>query len=159
MFDFEARLQEALPSSPLSGMEVSLAFIGLDLGIDSIGLEIGFTRMIGLSSSLRFTEEDPPALGGSYNLGPEPGIDLRLHVAIAERISLLLGAGIAVQNQTTAPTSSADLSPLAITIEPVIKTALLPSFTLGLEIELRHANLIVCYQLRRGFLMGIEIQL
>ena len=69
MFDFEARLQEALPSSPLSGMEVSLAFIGLDLGIDSIGLEIGFTRMIGLSASLRFTEEDPPALGGSYNLG------------------------------------------------------------------------------------------
>ena len=68
-FDFEARLQEALPSSSLSGMEVSLAFIGLGLGIDSIGFEIRFTQMIGLSASLRFTEEDPPALGGSYNLG------------------------------------------------------------------------------------------
>ncbi|MCK4356376.1 DUF4384 domain-containing protein, partial [Candidatus Bipolaricaulota bacterium] len=59
-FDLEARLQEALPASPLSGMEVSLTFIGLDLGIDSVGLEIGFTQMIGLSASLRFTEEDPP---------------------------------------------------------------------------------------------------
>jgi hypothetical protein len=70
--DFEARLQEALPSSPLSGMEVSLGFIGLDLGIDSIGLEIGFTRMIGLSASLRFTEEDPPALGGRQQSPPLP---------------------------------------------------------------------------------------
>ena len=157
MFDFEARLQEALPSSPLSGMEVSLAFIGLDLGIDSIGLEIGFTQMIGLSASLRFTEEDPPTTGGLYNLGPELGIDLRLHVAIAERISLLLGAGIAVQNQATAPTPPTSVSPLAITIEPVIETALFPTFTIGLEIELRHANLIVCYQPRRGVVVGIEI--
>ena len=158
-FDFEARLQEALPPSPLSGMEVSLAFIGLDLGIDSIGFEIGFTRMIGLSASLRFTEEDPPTTGGLYNLGPELGLDLRLHVVIAERVSLLLGAGIAVQNQATAPTPPTSVSPLAITIEPIIETALFPTFTLGLEIEISHATLFGGYHLRRGWLVGIGILL
>ena len=158
-FDFEARLQEAFPSSPLSGIEVSLAFIGLDLGIDSIGFEIGFTRMIGLSASLRFAEEDPPTTGGLYNLGPELGIDLRLHVAIAEQISLLLGAGLAVQNQTTASTPSTSVSPLAITIEPIIETALFPTFTLGLEIELGHATLSGGYHLRRGWFVGVVIRL
>ncbi len=138
-------------------MEVSLAFIGLDLGIDSIGFEIGFTRMIGLSASLRFTEEDPPALGGSYNLGPELGIDLRLHVAIAERISLLLGAGIAVQNHATVPGPLAGLSPLAITIEPIIETDLFPTFTLGLEIDLGFVFLQCSYHNRRGILFGIGI--
>jgi hypothetical protein len=127
-------------------MEVSLGFIGLDLGIDSIGLEIGFTRMIGLSASLRFTEEDPPTTGGLY-------------MAIAERISLLLGAGIAVQNQATAPTPPTSVSPLAITIEPIIETALFPSIALGMEIELRHATLSACYHLRRGWLVGIGILL
>jgi hypothetical protein len=140
-------------------MEVSLGFIGLDLGIDSIGLEIGVTRTIGISASLRFTEEDPPALGGLYNLGPELGIDLRLHVAIAERISLLLGAGFAVQNQATAPIPSTSVSPLAITIEPIIETALFPTFALGLEIELGHTTLSACYHLRRGLVVGIGIQL
>jgi hypothetical protein len=158
-FDFEARLQEALTSSPLSGMEVSLAFIGLDLGIDSIGIEIGFTRMIGLSASLRFTEEDPPTVGGLYNLGPELELGLRLYAAIAERISLLLGAGIAVQNRTTASTPPISVSPLAITIEPIIETDVFPSFSIGLKIELRHATLSACYHLRRGFLVGLGIQL
>jgi len=157
-FDFEARLQEALPSSPLSGMEVSLGFIGLDLGIDSIGFEVGFTRMIGLSASLRFTEEDLPITGELYNMGPEVGIDLRLHVAIAESISLLLGAGLAVQNQAALipPTS---VSPLAITIEPIIETTLFPTFALGMEIELGHTTLSACYHLRRGFLVGVGIRL
>jgi len=158
-FDFDARLQEALPSSPLSGMEVSLAFIGLDLGIDSIGLEIGFTRMIGFSASLRFTEEDPPTTGGLYNLGPELELGLRLHAAIAERISLLLGAGLAVQNQATAPTPPTSVSPLDITIEPIIETDIGPSFSIGLEIELRHATFSACYHLRRGFLVGLGLQL
>ncbi len=156
-FDFEARLQEALPVSPLSGMEVSLAFIGLDIGIDSIGFEVGFTQMIGLSASLRFTGEEAPVLGGLYNLGPELGIDLRLHVAIAERISLLLGAGIAVQSRTTAPTSTTSVFPLDLTIEPITETDIFPSFSIGLEIELRYANLIACYQPRRGVVVGIGI--
>jgi hypothetical protein len=155
-FDFEVRLQEALPSSP-RGMEVSLGFIGVDLGIDSIGLEIGFTQMIGLSASLRSTGEDPPPLGGIYNLGPELGIDLRLHAAIAERISLLLGAGIGLQNRALAPLAAANLIPRAITIEPDIETDLFPSFTLGLEIDLRHAALSACYHLRRGLVVGIGI--
>jgi len=155
-FDFEARLQEALPSSPLSGMEISLAFIGLDLGIDSIGFEIGFTRMIGLSASLRFTEEDPPTMGGLYNLGPELGIDLRLHVAISKLISLLLGAGLAVQNQAT-PIPFTSVSPLAITIEPIIETALFPTCALGMEIEFGHTTLSACYHLRRGVVVGIGI--
>lgn len=158
-FDFEARLQEALLSAPLSGMEISPAFIGLDLGIDSIGLEIRFTPMIGITASLRFTEEDLPPTGGSYHLGPELGLGLRLHASIIERISLLLGAGIAVQNHTTAPGTLAGLSPLAITIEPDVETNIFPSFMIGLEIDLRHATLNACYHLRRGFLVGIGIQL
>jgi hypothetical protein len=156
-FDFEARLQEALSSSPLSGMEVSLGFIGVDLGIDSIGLEIGFTQMIGLSASLRFTGEDPPPLRGLYNLGPELAIDLRLHVAIAERISLLLGAGFAVQNQTIDPGPLAGLSPLAITIEPDIETDVFPSFMLGVELSVGHATVFAGYHLRRGFIFGVEL--
>jgi len=156
-FDFEARLQEALPSSPLSGMEISLAFISLDLGIDSIGLEIGFTQMIGLSASLRFTGEEAPVLGGLYNLGPELGLGLRLRMAIVERISLLLGAGIAVQNHTTAPGPLAGLSPLAITIEPDIETNIFPSFMLGVELSVGHATVFACYHLRRGFIFGVSI--
>jgi hypothetical protein len=80
-------------------------------------------------------------------------------VAIAERIALLLGAGFAVQNQATAPTPPTSVSPLAITIEPVIETALFPSIALGMEIELSHATLFGGYHLRRGFLVGIGIQL
>ncbi len=155
--DFEARLQEALPVSPLSGMEISFAFIGLDLGIDSIGFEVGFTRMVGLSASLRFAEEDPPITGGLYNLGPELGLGLRLHAAIAESISLLLGVGIAVQNRATAPTPPTSISPLEITIEPIIETDLFPTFTLGLEVKLSHATLFGGYHLRRGFVAGIGI--
>ncbi|MCK4599182.1 hypothetical protein KAU37_05110 [Candidatus Bipolaricaulota bacterium] len=50
-------------------------------------------------------------------------------------------------------------SPLAITIEPIIETALFPSFALGMEIELRHATLFGGYHLRRGWLVGIGILL
>jgi hypothetical protein len=156
-FDFEARLQEVLPSPSLSGMEVSFAFLGVDLGVDSVGFEVGLTRTIGLAGSLQFTGEDPPPLGGLYNLGPEMGIDLRIHAPLTEAFSALLGAGIALQNRTTSPATPAGLSPLIITIEPITATDLFPSFMLGMQLSVGHANVLAGYHLRRGFIVGVEL--
>jgi hypothetical protein len=44
-------------------------------------------------------------------------------------------------------------------IEPIIETDLFPTFTLGMEVKLRHATLFGDYHLRRGWLVGIGIRL
>jgi len=56
-----------------------------------------------------------------------------------------------------APIPPTSVFPLDITIEPIIETDLFPTFTIGMEVKLRHANLIACYQLRRRWLVGIGI--
>jgi len=154
VFDFEARLQQAV--HPLPAAAISPAFLAVDLGIDSVGVELGIARIIGLTASLRFTGEAPPAAGGVHNLGPELGFGLRLHVPLAEGAFAFIGAGIALQNRTTAPPTRG-LAPLSIIIEPIITTALFPSFTIGIATELRHATLSAGYHLRRGFLVGIGL--
>jgi hypothetical protein len=96
-------------------------------------------------------------LGGLYNLGPEMGIDLRIHAPLTEAFSALLGAGIALQNRTTSPATPAGLSPLIITIEPITATDLFPSFMLGMQLSVGHANVLAGYHLRRGFIVGVEL--
>lgn len=157
IFDLEARLQQAIPLPVATA--VSPAFLAADLGIDSVGFELGVTRMIGLTASLRFTGEAPPAAGGVHNLGPEIGLGLRIHALLTEGIFAFIGAGIAVQNRTTAPPPplAGGLAPLRITIEPVIETDLFPSFALGIAIGLRHVTVSAGYNLRRGFLVGIGL--
>lgn len=157
MIDIDARLREALPYP--RGYGVSLpVFVGVDVGMDSIGMEIGVARTFGLATALRFTGDATPAPGEMYNLGPEIDLDLRLHLAVTKSVSLLLGGGIGLQNRALAPAVTGSISTRAITIEPDIETEIFPSFVIGLEIDIGHASVLAGYHLRRGFLFGIGVQ-
>ena len=156
MIDIDARLQKAATLTGGYGVSAPI-FIGLDVGTDSIGMEIGIAHTIGIATAIRFTGDAAPVPGETYNYGPEIDMDLRLHVHLTERLSVLLGGGIGLQNTALAPAVTSAVTPLAITIQPDIETELFPSFVLGLEVNLGHASVLVGYHLRRGFIFGIEL--
>ncbi|MCD6135941.1 DUF4384 domain-containing protein [Candidatus Bipolaricaulota bacterium] len=157
MIDIDARLQEAFANPGRYTGSVPL-FIGVDVGKDSVGMEVRITRAFGIAAALRFTGDTAPAPGTTYNYGPELDLDLRLHLALTERMSLLLGGGIGLQNTALAPTVTDGMSALAITIEPDVETEPFPSFVLGLEVDLEHASIFAGYHLRREFIFGVGIQ-
>ena len=155
MIDINARLQEAMPYPGSYGISLPV-YVGIDAGTDSIGMEVGIARTFGIATAIRFTGDVSPVPGETYNLGPELDLDLRLHLAITERISLLLGGGIGLQNQTLAPAVTAGISVQAITIEPDVETEVFPSLVLGLELDIGHASILAGYHLRRGLIFGVE---
>jgi len=157
MIDIDARLQEAMPYPGSYGISLPVS-IGIDAGADSIGMEVGIARAFGIATALRFTGYTTLVPGETYNLGPELDIDLRLHLQVTERLSLLLGGGIGLQNTALAPTVASAVVPSAITIEADIETEVFPSFVLGLEADLGHARFLVAYHLRRGFIFGVGIE-
>jgi len=156
MIDIDARLQEAMPYLGSYGISLPVS-IGIDVGADSIGMEIGIARAFGIATAVCFTGDTTLVPAETYNLGPELDIDLRLHLAVTKSISLLLGGGIGLQNTTLAPAVTSAVTPSAITIEPDIETEVFPSFVLGMEADLGHARLLVAYHLRRGFILGVEL--
>ena len=158
MIDIDARLQAAMPYPGNYAVSLPI-FFGVDVGMDSIGMEIGIAHAVGIATALRFTGDAAPAPGETYNYGPELDLDLRLHLHVTERVAVVLGGGIGLQNTALAPTVTDGMSALAITIEPDVETEPFPSFSIGLEIELGYTALSACYNLRRGFLVGIGIQL
>ena len=157
MIDIEARLQQAIAKPGRYTGSVPL-FIGVDVGEDSVGMEVGIARAFGIAAALRFTEEIAPAPGEMYNHGPELDLDLRLHPHVSERVALLLGGGIGLQEVALAPAVTDGVSALAITIEPDVETEILPSFSIGLEINIGYASFSAAYHLRRGFIFGIGLQ-
>lgn len=157
MIDIDARLQEAMPYPGSYGVSLPV-YVGIDVGTDSIGMEVGIARAVGIATAIRFTGDAAPIPGEMYNLGPELDIDLRLHLAVTESISLVLGGGIGLQNTALAPAVTSAVTPSAITIEPDIETEVFPSFVLGLEFNLGRASILAGYHLRRGFIFGVGIQ-
>ena len=157
IIDIDARLQEAMPYPGRYGMSLPVS-IGIDAGADSIGMEIGIARAFGIATAIRFTGDTTPVPEETYNLGPELDLDLRLHLQVTERLSLLLGGGIGLQNTTLAPAVTSAVTPSAITIEPDIETEVFLSVVLGLEINLGHASVFSGYHLRRGLIFGVGIQ-
>jgi hypothetical protein len=157
MIDIDARLQEAMPYLGSYGMSLPVS-IGIDAGADSIGMEVGIAHAVGIATALRFTGDITLVPGETYNLGPEFDIDPRLHLQVTERLSLLLGGGIGLQNTTLVPTVTGGISARAISIEPDVTTEVFPSFVLGLEADLGHARFLVAYHLRRGFIFGVGIE-
>ncbi len=157
MIDIDARLQEAMPFPGEYGKSLPV-FVGVDVGRDSIGMEVGIARTFGLATALRFTGETLPAPGETYNYGPELDLDLCLHLKLAKSLGVMLGGGIGLQNTALAPAVSEGLAPQKITIEPDITTQIFPSFVLGLEADLGHASILAAYHLRRGFIFGVGIQ-
>jgi len=156
MIDIEARLQEAMPYPGSYGISLPI-FFGVDVGMDSIGIEVGLASAFGIATALRFTGDTTLAPGETYNLGPEIDIDLRLHVQLTERLSVLLGGGIGLQNMAIAPAVTGGISARAITIEPDVETELFPSFVIGLELDMGHASVFAGYHLRRGFILGMRL--
>jgi len=157
MIDIDARLQEAMPYLGSYGVSLPVS-IGVDAGADSIGMEVGIAHAFGIATAVRFTGQTAPAPGETYNLGPEFDLDLRLHLQVTERLSLLLGGGIGLQNTALAPAVTSVVTPSAITIEPDIETEVFPSLLLGLELRVEYASLLAGYHLRRGLIFGVGIQ-
>jgi len=155
--DLDTRLETALQIPPSVSLSLTPSFLAFDLGTNSIGFEVGFAGLIGVSTAARFTGESPGAPGTMYNLGPEVSAQLRLHVALSEGISVILGGGVAIQNRTLSPVTTSGTSPAAIVIEPEIETDAYPCFFAGLGIDLPHALLFGGYDLRRGILFGAGI--
>jgi len=161
--DIDARLQEEMAYPGGYGIAIPV-YAGIDAGTDSIGMEVGIARILGIATALRFTGDAAPVPGETYNLGPELDLDLRLHVAVTERVSLLLGGGIGLQNRTLAPAVAEPavaegISVQVITIEPDVETEVFPSLMFGLEVDLGHAALFAGYHLRRGWFVGVGIRL
>ncbi len=156
MIDIDARLQEAMPYRENYGISLP-TFIGIDAGADSIGMEVGIARAFGIATAIRFTGDAAPAPGETYNLGPELNLDLRLHLALTERVSLLLGGGIGLQNTAIAPAVTSAVTPSEITIEPDIETEVFPSFVVGLQVDIGRASLVAGYHLQRGLILGVEL--
>ena len=154
--EIDARLQEVILYPGSYGISLPV-YVGIDVGTDSIGMEVGIARAFGIATALRFTGDAEPMPGEMYDLGPELDLDLRLHLAVTERVSLLLGGGIGLQNRTLAPAVVEGISTQAITIEPDVETEVFPSLVFGLEVDLGHAGILAGYHLRRGFLLGIRI--
>jgi len=154
MIDVNARLQEAMSYSATYGVSIPI-FAGIDVGTDSIGMEAGIAHAVGIATALRFTGDTTPVPGEIYNLGPELDLDLRLHLAVTEGMSLILGGGVGLQNRTLAPVLTGGFTPRKITIEPDVETELFPSFVIGLELDIGHASILAGYHLRRGFIFGI----
>jgi len=155
--DLNARLETAMGLPPSVSLSVAPTFLAFDLGTNSIGFEVGFAGLIGVSTAARFTGESPGTPGTMYNLGPEVSAQLRLHVALSEGVSVILGGGVAIQNRTLSPVTTSAASPKAIVIEPEIETEAYPCFFAGLGIDLPHALLFGGYDLRRGILFGAGI--
>jgi hypothetical protein len=156
MIDIDARLQEAMPYLGSYGISLPVS-IGIDVGADSIGMEVRIARAVGIATAIRFTGDTSPAPGTIYNLGPELDLDLRLHLAVTESMSLIIGGGIGLQNTTLAPEMLGSFVPRKITIEPDIETLFSPSLVLGLELHLGHASILAGYHLRRGWLVAMGI--
>ena len=154
--DIDARLQEAMPYPGSHGISLPV-YVGIDVGTDSIGMEVGIARAFGIATALRFTGDAAPVPGETFNLGPELDLDLRVHLTVTERVSLLLGGGIGLQNRTLAPAVTDGTSVRAIIIEPEIETTTFPSFVAGLEMNFGHATLFAGYHLRRGAVVGVGI--
>ncbi len=149
--EISARLEEA-PLQPPAGGETPPSVSGLlavDLGQDSIGGEIGFARVFGITVGARFLD-DP------LSAGPEWGIGIRLHIRAAEGVRVLLGGGIAVQERYLVPPDGVPV-PQKIEIEPETETAVFPDILLGLELDLGYGLLFGGYDLRRGAVIGVGI--
>ncbi len=155
--NLDARLESALLFPPSVSASLSPSFLTFDLGTNSIGFEVGFAGLVGVSTAARFTGESPGTPGTMYNLGPEVSAQLRLHVPLSEGVSVILGGGVAVQNRAMSPAATTSLSPQAVIIEPEIETQAYPTFFVGLGVDLPHALLFGGYDPRRGIVFGAGI--
>lgn len=184
--EIEAHLEKATPSTsmmPPASMpqtpsrEVSgkpLAALEFNLGIDgeSLGAEVGLRGGLRVGTAARFTgdpvpdyyEVPPPAKpwpdAEVYNDGPETEFYLKLAAPLGERLALVIGGGLAVQEQVHIATpESQGVLPLDIAVKPNGYKAARNYLTVfgGFLLKFEPFFLELDCHNRRGWAMGIGI--
>ena len=170
----EIAAQMEVPSSPQTGgIEAGgrLLSLGFNLGIDweSLGVELGLLRWLRLGMAARFTgdgipdhyEVEPPTEPwpdeSIYNDGPETEVYLKLVLPLRERVALVVGGGLALQEQVhiaTPPSGSALPQDVAIKPNGYRRTENYPTLLGGLLLRSGSLFLEFDYHSRRGWVLG-----